>query len=368
MSRAWGEGTFFQNSEGYWVGRTPGGTLIKRSDRATAHKVWREAMERHRVGVRSKANPTIDDLWNALIELKLQQGKQQGTIDWYENARSAHLDDIARIPAKTLSVDEVESWLKDRKNLGSKDREHLSGKYLRSLKGALGQALDIGMRRDMLTRNVARLAQTPSGSPDGTATILDYAEMQQLVDAVRGDRLTGCLILMLHAGLRPHEAYRLVWSDVDLAASTITARPQKSKAAKPRTIEVSAQVRTTLAAHRTALNEERLMMGPLWPSEHDELVFRNEAGNPLDGANMRRRLTSWLEAAGIDKHLHPYDLRHTFASLAADAGEPITRLADYMGNDPVTLERYYRQPVTPVMRIGVDLAARSVAGDRVPPG
>ena len=204
--------------------------------------------------------------------------------------------------------------------------------------------------------------------PDGTATILDYAEMQKLIDAARGDRLAGWLVLMLHAGLRPHEAYGLVWSDVDLSASTITARPRKSKAAKPRTIEVSTLVRIALATHRTALNEERLMMGPLWPSEHEQLVFRNEAGNPLDGANMRRRLRAWLEAAGIEKHLHPYDLRHTFASLAADAGEPITRLADYMGNDPVTLERYYRHPVTPVMRLGIDLAARAAGGDSVPRG
>jgi len=78
-------------------------------------------------------------------------------------------------------------------------------------------------------------------------------------------------------------------------------------------------------------------------------------------AKMRRRLTSWLEAAGVDKHLHPYNPRHTFASLAADGG-PITRLADYMGNDPVTLERYYRQPVTPIMRLGIDLAARAEPG------
>ena len=153
MSRARGEGTFYQNSRGQWVGRTPDGSRVKRNDRGEAHKAWQEAMERHRAGARSKANPSVNDLWDALVELKAQQGKRQTTIDWYENVRTAHLPAIAGIPAQALTVDDVETWLGDRQKLGSK--------YLRALKSALGQALDIAMRRDVLTRNVARLAQSP---------------------------------------------------------------------------------------------------------------------------------------------------------------------------------------------------------------
>ncbi len=355
-----GEGSFYQNNRGQWVGRTPNRVVtVKLMDRAEAFEQWRKSMDRYREGARSKANPTVNDLWDALIDLKLQKGRQPATIAWYEDARTAHLGPIAPITASTLNVDDVEQWLKDCQRKQDKDGRPLGSKYLRGLKGALGQALDIGMRRDILTRNVARLAETPQGSPDGQATILDDAEMRHLLGVTDGDRLAAWLVLMLHTGTRPHEAYELSWFDVDLSASTITLRPRKSKAAKARTIEVPVVVRTALAAHRVTQTEERLMMGPLWPTEHDHLVFRSEAGTPIDGANMRRRLTAWLEAAGIDKHLSPYDLRHTFASHAADRGEPITRLADYMGNDPVTLERYYRQPVTPVMKLGVDLTAQA---------
>ena len=137
---------------------------------------------------------------------------------------------------------------------------------------------------------------------------------------------------------------------------TVTARPRKRKANKPRIVEISAETRTRLVAHRSTQAKERLLMGSRWSDDHRGIVFLNEAGKPLDGANMRRRLAGWLDEAGIDKHLTPYDLRHTVASLAADAGVPIVTLADYMGNDPNTLERYYRKPVTPVRRLGVDLA------------
>lgn len=115
---------------------------------------------------------------------------------------------------------------------------------------------------------------------------------------------------------------------------------------------------TALAAHRVAQDRERLANGDAWPREHDGLVFRSTYGTPLDGKNMNRTLRDWLASAGIDKPgFRVYDIRHTFASHRADAGAPLTRLADYMGNDPQTLEKYYRRPVTPVLDIAADTPA-----------
>lgn len=164
---------------------------------------------------------------------------------------------------------------------------------------------------------------------------------------------------MLDTGFRPHESYELRWEDVDFEASTVTARPRKAKAKVPRVVEVEPSTRSQLAAHRRRLTEERLLMGSRWSAEHDGLVFRSQAGTPLSGRNMNRRLKAWLAKADIDKHLHVYDLRHTVASLAADAGIPVITVADYMGNDPVTLERYYRKPVSPIRKLGIDIAARA---------
>ena len=64
-------------------------------------------------------------------------------------------------------------------------------------------------------------------------------------------------------------------------------------------------------------------MGDRWPREHDALVFRSESGTPMNPRNMNRRLKGWLEKAGINKHLHAYDLRATVASIAAAAGVPV---------------------------------------------
>ena len=164
---------------------------------------------------------------------------------------------------------------------------------------------------------------------------------------------------MLNTGFRPHESYELVWDDIDLDAMTITARPRKAKADKPRIVAITGDTRTALAAHRKNQAQERLLMGSLWPDAHRDLVYVNENGRPLDGPTTRRLLKRWTVTGRIDKHITPYDLRHTVASLAADAGVNIVTLADYLGNDQQTLLRYYRKPITPIMTLGVDLTAEA---------
>ena len=120
-----------------------------------------------------------------------------------------------------------------------------------------------------------------------------------------------------------------------------------------------AALKKRLKKHRSLQAEELLLMADRWPTEYQRLVFRSEAGTPLDGRNMNRRLKGWLRMAEIKKHIHVYDLRHTAASLLADAGVPVVIVADYLGNDPSTLERFYRKPVTPVRRVGVNITARA---------
>jgi integrase len=147
----------------------------------------------------------------------------------------------------------------------------------------------------------------------------------------------------------------------------VTARPRKAKAKRPRILEISARTKTALAAHRTAQVKDRLYMGDRWPARYDSLVFRSEAGTVVDRHNMNRKLRSWLKAGGIEKDLSVYDLRKTVATLAADSGVMLVTLADYLGSDSRTVERYYRKPVAPVRSLGIDLAATAQEKGTSPP-
>lgn len=356
--RSRGEGTFFYSkSEDRWIGRI-GGITVKSIDRKTAYDKWTSAKERFAQGGRSSTAPTIGQLWTDLVDLKRKEQASEGTVDWYEAIGRKHITSISQWRADRVTVRQIEAWADQR-------RLDVSHEYLRKLVNGLAQAFDIALRRREITWNPARMVPLPKSPTTAPAPadskVLTQAEVDRLLAAARGDRLEAWLHLILNTGMRPHETYELAWTDVDMDGLQVTARPRKAKASRPRPVEISAGARTHLAAHRSAQAQERLFMGAEWPSDYDHLVFRSQAGTPLDGHNMNRKLRGWLRTAGIDKTLTVYDLRRTVASLAADRGVMLVSLADFLGNDPRTLETYYRKPVAPVRSIGIDLTAAAAS-------
>ena len=71
------------------------------------------------------------------------------------------------------------------------------------------------------------------------------------------------------------------------------------------------------------------------------LVFVGVRGSNIDLKNFRR--AQWkpaLESAGLP-HARIYDLRHSFATWALDAGLSIFELARYMGTSVEMIDRVY---------------------------
>jgi len=70
-------------------------------------------------------------------------------------------------------------------------------------------------------------------------------------------------------------------------------------------------------------------------------VFANEVGRPINPSNLRRDFLSLIARAGVPE-IRVYDARHTFATLAIDAGLPIKAVSESMGHADVavTLRTY----------------------------
>jgi integrase len=344
-----GEGSFFYDRSGdRWVGRV-GTAQVTSRNKAKAKVKWEALREKTAAGGTGSIAPTVGELWTLLVDQKVKQGRAPSTVRWYREYAFAHIVPFSDRRADSLTVEEVEVWMDQRTHLGTN--------YINRLRGGLEQALNIALRRRQIVWNPASLAQVPPGVEPDAGEILTGEEVQWLLAAASGNRMEAWLHLMLNTGFRPHEAYELVWDDVNLDAMTVTARPRKAKASTPRVVAVTATTRNHLAAHKKRQSEERLLMGARWPRDHDALVFRSEVGTPMDARDTNRRLGGWLDKAGISKHIHVYDLRATVASLAADSGVPIVKLADYLGNLPSTLEKHYRQPVSPVRELGFEVTA-----------
>ena len=55
---------------------------------------------------------------------------------------------------------------------------------------------------------------------------------------------------------------------------------------------------------------------------------------------IRKAWETWLAKTPY-KHIHPHDLRRTWASLAVQAGVPIYEVASVLNDDVATVEKHY---------------------------
>ena len=150
-------------------------------------------------------------------------------------------------------------------------------------------------------------------------------EVEQIRAEMPSKRDVVLLGLLAYAGLRPAEAFALTWAsvrdhDLLIDRSFTSGELKGTKTNRLRSVDVVAPLADDLNSLRAGSD-----------GGGSVLVAPNENGEPLDLHNWRRRV--WNPAAkraGV--RATPYDGRHTFASLLANAGAPPIRVANQLGH------------------------------------
>ena len=88
-----------------------------------------------------------------------------------------------------------------------------------------------------------------------------------------------------------------------------------------------------LRAHRKFQSEKRLAAGDL--SNDLDLVFSNERGEPVPDAFTRTTKRLAVEAGGTP--LTPHGFRHTWATLALEAGVPMRVVQQRLGHSSIAI-------------------------------
>jgi integrase len=107
-----------------------------------------------------------------------------------------------------------------------------------------------------------------------------------------------------------------------------------------RAIALDAATVAVLASHRRRQIEERLAAGDVYTDRG--LVFCNEIGEPVNPAWFTRTTKSLSRSAGVPPLTPHPAARHTWATLALEAGIPAKVVAERFGHSSVstTLDRY----------------------------
>ena len=138
--------------------------------------------------------------------------------------------------------------------------------------------------------------------------------------------------------MRLGELLALQWGDVDFAGrflevrrSLVSGRLTTTKNTNRRRVDMSLKLAEGLKDHQRAARAASLKAGrklPAW-------VFTTPEGGHLDGDNVRNRVFYRLLEAAKLRQIRFHDLRHTFAFLLIQNGEPLTYVKEQMGHSSI---------------------------------
>jgi integrase len=203
------------------------------------------------------------------------------------------------------------------------------GRPVRLTLGRLSAAFELGVRDRKVTHNPVRYVELPKQVKRDLDT-WSAAQVRAFLTATADDRLHAAWRLTLY-GLRRAEVCGLRWSDVDLAAGTITiahTRPVVEgkvivKAPKSqrgtRTLPTDAELIAALEALHDRQVTEAMEAGEAYAASG--YVVTDELGAPVHPDWYSDEFHRLRESAGIDR-ITLRNSRATANTLMADAGVP----------------------------------------------
>jgi integrase len=275
-----------------------------------------------------------------------------GTWDAYRWSLGVYvIPHLGQVRLQKLTPGHLSTLYADLLAHGGKGGRPLSGRSVQYAGSILRKALNDAVRKwDLLEHNPSARADLPKRNRTAMATWTG-PELERFLAQVKGDRLAALWTFAALSGARRGEVVGLRWADLDLEAGTASIRQAIVMVARrptfqgPKTgrgrrlIRLDAATVAALRAHRKAQAEERLAWGAAW-TDHG-LVFCQEDGQPLNPETVAKWFQAHSRAAGLPR-IRFHDLRHTWATLALQAGVHPKAVSGRLGHATIaiTLDTY----------------------------
>jgi integrase/recombinase XerD len=220
---------------------------------------------------------------------------------------------------------------------------------------ALSSFYRYAVSADVIAGNPVELVKRPRVDPDHSSTEgLSKDQARALLAAARADapRSHALVSLLLFTGIRLSEALNAGTTDYGHDAGHRTLRIRR-KGGKDAKVAVPAPAVEALNAYLGTAGRE-LVTGTAGGGQP---IFTTVTGKPWNPSEAFRTVQRLAKAAEVEGKISPHSLRHTFATIALDAGTTLHDLQDSMGHaDPRTTRRYDRARHTLNKAAGYDVA------------
>jgi integrase len=256
----------------------------------------------------------------------------------YDGYVRNHYQAFLNLPVNRITTAKIEKFISD------KQEQNTNITTLKKMLVALNQIFNYAVRHHYIDHNPVASAERPkdqrSTEEKEAIQVLTPDQITALLSKVENHKFRVLFQLAIFSGARESELVALKWNCVDWQNSQIEIKrsynggrwyPPKTKTSR-RKIDIGPETLSELKRWRLAS----------YYSAESDLVFANNAGNPLDPNELtRRHFYPALEAAECPK-IRFHDLRHTYASLKIEQGENIVYISKQMGHSKVstTLDIY----------------------------
>lgn len=360
-----GEGTIYQDTQGYWVaemsmGRNLQGrrlrTKKKAKTKAQAQKNLREMQYEKSLGFRKASSDvqfmSFAELW---LEMKRESHNRMTTVNNYEYLLRHYLAPyFAKSQINNISSEVISKWIR------AMLAQDLSVTTCRRARQTLNAILNYAVEQRLISVNPCTTARVPRPLHEKPSLVqepLTLAEAQQVLDMTQGTYLNTVLTLAILLGLRRGEIMGLKWSDINWDTKTlriqrtvsegsrvlpdgtgltrVVENPPKTKSSN-RTLKLAPQVLAALNEQRLRQRQHKLIAGISW--QEDGYVFATKTGGVIYPTNMAKQFSKFLKKNNL-RHIRFHDLRHTSAVLMLESNARLEEVSQALGHSSIQITK-----------------------------
>lgn len=232
------------------------------------------------------------------------------------------IDDI--VEADSLSI---RNWI------ASLHRQGIGGKTLQRKLSSLRSFYQFLVRKRQLKNNPAVDIRAPKIARTLPKT-LDADTLTQLLDIDSQDILAvrdkAMMELFYSSGLRLSELVDLDLESIDLQEGSLRAI---GKGSKTRILPIGRKAIEALKAwvHR------RVEMADI----DTRALFVSKRGTRISVRSVQQRLDYWRKKQGLEQHIHPHKLRHSFASHILESSGDLRAVQELLGHADISTTQIY---------------------------
>jgi integrase len=273
-------------------------------------------------------------------------------LAWARQHKRSWRDDESRINLELvprfgkLTLDAITP--RDIQRMHAEIRERTSNSTANRYLGLMGRMYSLANEWQVYDKNPAhRVKKVPENAP--RERFLSREEMGRLLEALDASpsrSAADALKFLILTGLRKNEALQLEWKRVNLSDGTVYLAQTKS--GKPRTVVLNTPARELLQQRWEARE-----------GDHPYVFPGRLVGQPVN--NPQKAFDEALTKAKIEGNVVIHTLRHSFASLAINAGATLYDVSKLLGHSTTATTTRYAHHERGVLLRASEQAASQLA-------